>query len=384
MQQHWTLTKNFFEIKEMPFYWRLGKSKNKFENISQYLPVKLEPDNNFDFLKITFNKEEWSIIKKAYKQDATIGFLNQDSGHMETYGSSVNKFFLETVKRFNPVKIYEIGCGAGASIKYLENHGKKVIGIDPSEYSLKFSKELQFELINQFFSNTILDEQADFIFCNDVFEHIPEILNFSKSVFECLEEDGVFCIATTNSTDSIRFGDISMIEHQHVNMFTEISIHQILTSAGFSNIEISKGSYGNTFHIVARKVKEKKNKKRVSTQKVLSLSYFENIKKNLKYFSEIYHSSSVLNCYVPLRCLPYLASVGDFGKTKIFDSNKAWRGSFIDGYSLPIMGPDDICPDKDEKFFIGSLTFYTEIRKLLIQKGVSRNSIFSVLDVKDD
>ena len=84
--------------------------------------------------------------------------------------------------------------------------------------------------------------QADFIFCNDVFEHIPEVLNFSKSVFECLEEDGVFCIATTNSTDSIRFGDISMIEHQHVNMFTEISIHQILTSAGFSNIEISKGA----------------------------------------------------------------------------------------------------------------------------------------------
>ena len=59
MQQHWTLTKNFFEIKKMPFYWRLGKSKNKFENISQYLPVKLEPDNNFDFLKITFTKEEW-------------------------------------------------------------------------------------------------------------------------------------------------------------------------------------------------------------------------------------------------------------------------------------------------------------------------------------
>lgn len=384
MQQHWKLTKNLFEITAMPFYWRLGSNINMFENISQHLPVKLEPDNNFDFLKITFNKEEWSIIEKAYEQDATIGFLNQESGHMETYGSSVNNFFLETVKRFNAVKIYEIGCGAGASIKYLENHGKKVIGIDPSEYSLKYSKELNFELINRFFSKTLLDEQADFIFCNDVFEHIPEVLNFSKSVFECLEEDGVFCIATTNSTESIRFGDISIIEHQHVNMFTKTSIHQILTCAGFSDIEVSEGSYGNTFHIIARKLKEKKIEKGTSKHRTLSLSYFENIKRNLKYFSEIYHSSRVLNCYVPLRCLPYLASVGDFGKTKIFDSNKAWRGKFIDGYSLPILGPEDIRSDKDEKFFIGSLTFYTEIRNLLIQKGVPRDSIFSVLDIKDD
>ena len=87
-----------------------------------------------------------------------------------------------------------------------------------------------------------------------------------------------FCIATTNSTESIRFGDISIIEHQHVNMFTETSIHQILTCAGFSDIEVSEGSYGNTFHIVARKVKEKKIEKGTSRQKTLSLSYFENIK----------------------------------------------------------------------------------------------------------
>ena len=166
-------------------------------------------------------------------------------------------------------------------------------------------------------------------------------------------------------------------------MFTETSIHQILTCAGFSDIEVSEGSYGNTFHIVARKVKEKKLKKEPQDKNPV-FKLFQNIKRNLKYFSEIYHSSSVLNCYVPLRCLPYLASVGDFGKTKIFDSNKAWRGKFIDGYSLPILGPDDIRTGKDEKFFIGSLTFYTEIRNLLIQKGVPQESIFSVLDIKDE
>ena len=44
-----------------------------------------------------------------------------------------------------------------------------------------------------------------------------------------------------------------MLEHQHVNMFTELSIYQILRNAGFSNIEVQNGSYGNTFHVIARK-----------------------------------------------------------------------------------------------------------------------------------
>ena len=58
-----------------------------------------------------------------------IGFLNTESGQLHTYGSSVNNFFLDTVAQFSPRNIYEIGCGAGHSIQYLNQNGWKVTGI---------------------------------------------------------------------------------------------------------------------------------------------------------------------------------------------------------------------------------------------------------------
>ena len=382
MPLHWKSTRNSLEINEMPFYWRLSETGKKTDGIEQRLPIRIEADQEFDYLKINFKGKEWSILTAAYEQNATIGFINEESGQLKTYGSSVNKFFLESVQRFNPKKTYEIGCGAGISIQHMANHGWSVTGIDPSEYSYLWSQKLGFSLINDFFSDKLLDDQADFIFCNDVFEHIPDILNFSSQVFNCLDDEGVFCIATTNSTESIMLGDVSMLEHQHVNMFTEKSIYQILYSAGFAEVEVSKGSYGNTFHIIAKKtLGNKRIDKDPNEIEDLCFSFFDKVDRNLDYFGELYSSIENLNCYVPLRCMAYLSSVGDFGKTKIFESNLSWKGKFFDGYSLPIQSPDEIDTHQNAKFFIGSITFYKEIKRILVNKGVDESAIFSVLDI---
>ena len=99
----------------------------------------------------------------------------------------------------------------------------------------------------------MFDYKPDFIYCNDVFEHIPNVIDFSKQICESLADGGVFCFCTTNSTGAIELGDISMLEHQHVNMFTRESIMKILVAAGFGSIEVAGGSYGNTFHVHAVK-----------------------------------------------------------------------------------------------------------------------------------
>ena len=121
------------------------------------------------------------------------------------------------------------------------------MGVDPSEYSLRWSEKIGFRLINKFFDENIFNSQPDFIYCNDVFEHIPAVDQFAAKVFSCLDNGGVFAFATTNSTESITVGDISMLEHQHVNMYTDRSIYLILADAGFVDIKIERGSYGNTF-----------------------------------------------------------------------------------------------------------------------------------------
>jgi 2-polyprenyl-6-hydroxyphenyl methylase/3-demethylubiquinone-9 3-methyltransferase len=378
MNQHWHVTDTSLQIESMPFYWRLSDTGAVFQNIKQRLPIRVRCDERFDFLKYEPTTDEWASIEAAYFENENIGFLNPASGQLDTYGTSVNNFFLAVLSRDRPKRIYEIGCGAGHTITYLKKHGFNVTGIDPSLYSRAWSEQLGFPLVNEFFSRDLLNDAPDFIYCNDVFEHIRDPFQFSQVIFDSLASNGTFCIATTNSTRSIEIGDISILEHQHVNMFTERSIRLLLQEAGFHDIEIQKGTYGNTFHVIARKQKVSRSHSRECAGLFTCKGYFERANQRIRAFGTYYAHVEQLHAYVPLRCIPYLATVGDFGASYIYDSNAAWRNKYIDGYSQLVRGLHDVKYDPKCRYFIGSLTFYDEIRRSLNLQGCPSDAIDSI------
>lgn len=375
MQPHWNVREGCLEIAAMPFYWRLSDGSNAVPGIDARMPVRLQANMEFDYLELVLSADEQACLDLAYRQDANIGFINPESGQIDTYGASVNGFFLESVKAMQPSRIFEIGCGAGFSIEFMRRNGWQVTGIDPSEYSLRWSQRLGFPLINEFFDADALGLDADFVFCNDVFEHVGAVVEFSRQVCKALVPGGTFAFATTNSTQSIQVGDISMLEHQHVNMFTEGSIVRILRAAGFGEVRVGRGSYGNTFHVLARKGAGSLP----GDGRGDCAGYFERAQRRIESFGRL-HAQLAGSCryYVPLRCIPYLATVGDFGDHDLFDSNASWHGKYIDGYQRPIRSPQDIAPEDDCAFFIGSNTFFEEIRQNLMARGVPAGLIHGV------
>jgi SAM-dependent methyltransferase len=376
MTQLWNVWQDSLELSEMPFYWRLSSAPEGVAGIPSRMPIRVTYCEQYDYLTYIPSDAQWKAIDTAYRQNANIGFVNPESGHLHTYGASVNRFFLEAIQQRSPSRIYEIGCGAGFSIQFLKDYGWSVTGIDPSGYSLEWSRKLGFPLLNDFFNGDLLEGEADFIYCNDVFEHVPDVEKLSRDVFNSLKLGGVFCFSTTNSNRSIELGDISMLEHQHVNMFTTRSIYLLLLDAGFSEISIKGGSYGNTFQVIATKGGVVK---RPELPRIAGDGFFERAGKCLVSFEKFY--SQTAGCgqyYVPLRCIPYLAAVGDFGVSPIYDSNVLWRGKFIDGYARPIEAPSDLGVRTKDLFFVGSLTFFDEIKRALLRMGYSKNQVLSI------
>ena len=98
MRRHWTVKNNSLELDAMPFYWRMTHDQQRPEGIPARLPIRIEADSEFDYLRFRFNDAEWGAIDLAYQQDQTIGFINPDMGQMDTYGASVNGFVLNTLK----------------------------------------------------------------------------------------------------------------------------------------------------------------------------------------------------------------------------------------------------------------------------------------------
>lgn len=385
MTQHWHASPDSIEIAQMPFYWRLSDESAPHPTVAQRLGIRVVADPVYDYLKFLPNSEQWDVINQAYRQNENIGFLNPESGQMQTYGASVNNFILGELRRTQPrQQIVEIGCGAGFSIQFLRLHGFDVLGVDPSEYSLRWSERLNFRLVNDFFRDGLLETPPDFIYCNDVFEHVRDVEKFCEIVYRSLASNGTFCFATTNSTRSIAVGDISMFEHQHVNMFTNRSIALILGNAGFVDINISGGTYGNTFHVTA--VKRLRSLAQISApaaqdEGLFCSGYFERAAGRIRAFERYYHEQQPPNCYVPLRSIPYLACVGDFGQARVFDSNVAWRHKYIDGYASPIESFGDIAYSRGQRFFVASLTFFREIRSMLLNKGYPEDAVKSIEDL---
>ncbi len=365
----------------MPFYWRLSSAATPFPGIEPRMGIKVVADSEYDYLKFVPSGEQWEVIDAAYRQNANIGFLNPESGQMQTYGASVNNFLLGALRRKQPRRVVEIGCGAGYSIQFFRQHGFDVLGVDPSEYSLRWSERLGFRLVNDFFREGLLEQRPDFVYCNDVFEHVRDVEKFSATVHECLADGGTFCFATTNSTRSIAVGDISILEHQHVNMFTNRSIALILSKTGFEDIDICGGTYGNTFNVTAVKRPRGVARNAAPAAQVAGPfcdGYFQRAADRIRAFERYYHEHPLLHCYVPLRSIPYLACVGDFGKSRVFDSNIAWRHKYIDGYAAPIEGVEDIGYSREERFFVASLTFFQEIRTTLMGKGYPEDAVQSI------
>jgi SAM-dependent methyltransferase len=366
----------------MPFYWRLSDASVPYPGIATQMGIRVVADSDYDYLKFVPTEEQWDVISAAYRQNENIGFLNPESGQMDTYGSSVNSFLLDELRRTKPRLVVEIGCGAGFSIQFLRQHGFDVLGVDPSEYSRLWSERLGFRLVNDFFREELLDEQPDFVYCNDVFEHVREVETFSATVYECLADGGTFCFSTTNSTRSIAIGDISMFEHQHVNMFTDRSMTLILSKAGFVDINIRSGAYGNTLQVTAvkraqRGVGAPATEMGWRTARACD-GYFKRAAGRIRAFERFYHEYPDLQCYVPLRSVPYLACVGDFGRSRVFDSNVAWRNKYIDGYASPIQGLEDIAYSPGQRFFVASLTFLEEIKATLAAKGYPEHAVQSI------
>jgi len=378
MQPHWIVQEDSIKISKMPFYWRLGYDLSNNFDVENYMPMMVKKDEIHDYLKYVPTESEWKNMENAYRKDQNIGFMNPESGQMSTYGNSFNKFILQQCMRFNPKKIFEIGCGAGFTIKSLNDAGFSVIGIDPSDYSKQWSKKLSFKLINSFLTDGTINGDADFIYCNDVFEHIVDVSNFSLNVFNSLIPGGVFCVSTTNSQKSIELGDISMFEHQHVNMFTKKSIESILKTSGFSDVIIQSGTYGNTFQVIA--IKGHTNDDYSIEKDSLCDDFFKKAKNTINEFEIIYKSHDKVRFYVPLRCIPYLSTVGDFGRSEIYDSNKNWKGKYIDGYYNSVKSMDDII-DFETPFFIGSNTFFDEIKSSLENIGYASKIIFGIHDI---
>ncbi len=239
-----------------------GYFPRKGEEDSRYLaPMQLLMCANCLLVQITPDVAD-EILFSDYRYISSVGMQEHFNGFAEWFTLELNPS--------KTLQILEIGCNDGPLLRALFESGFNPVGIDPATNIVKIAQAEGFEVINDFFSESILDKynlrnsQDVVISCNS-FAHISSISGIAKAVSESLKPNGIFIVEVQSLLELINNNSFDFIYHEHKYYYSIRSIEYLLKKYGLSLIDGMKidthgGSYRLIFsknsHDKSRRIKE--------------------------------------------------------------------------------------------------------------------------------
>lgn len=188
--------------------------------IKKYYPPETWPRGKakIDFEAATINNQPWRKVMKLR------------TAHL--------------LKYIENGRILDIGCGDGFFLKYLEEKGWKVCGVEPGEVGSRYAREV---LGIEVFTGNLEDANFpdnwfDAASLYAVFEHLPDPVKTLKEIGEILKPGGILFISVPNfgGIESKLFGEkwVAIKAQFHFYHFTPGTLSRIVHKAGFRVLEI--------------------------------------------------------------------------------------------------------------------------------------------------
>ena len=150
----------------------------------------------------------------------------------------------------HPVKILDIGCGAGTIALYLASKGNDVLGIDISKNAIVSANESK-KLIGlknvtfkkMHFPDETPEEKFDFIILTEVIEHLENDELALKKIFSLLKSNGMVLISTPSKNAPLyRLGIATEFDIRvgHLRRYTIQELARKCEKTGFKILETKK------------------------------------------------------------------------------------------------------------------------------------------------
>jgi 2-polyprenyl-3-methyl-5-hydroxy-6-metoxy-1,4-benzoquinol methylase len=381
------LDNQILTINKMPLYWRIkNDSSDKHNFIDDSVNFICYYDEILNLVKQKVDASLKNTLNLIYKEEFNVGYLQDEHTMSKGYGDDLMSFIENTLKNCDVKTILEIGCGGCYILEKLKLQGYDVVGIDPSPIASKNGDKKKLNVINDFYPSKHYNKKADVIFHSDVLEHMDNPVEFLKLQYDGLTENGILIISVPDCTESIQLGDVSMFLHQHINYFDQTSLRNAVQKAGFRVIELKKAGYGGSLYCSA--VKDNSLHTPETKSDIHENKYLLEANKKIENFGnliqKIVDEQKTIGFYMPLRAIPYLATLNDFDNFRIFDDTVHWHYKYIDGLNIKIENFEDLEQNPVDVLFVMSLTFAEIIKKKVQNSKIQNLDIFTLDSMLND
>lgn len=131
-------------------------------------------------------------------------------------------------------RVVEIASNDGYLLQFVTARGMDALGIEPARNIAAVARERGVPTIDEFFTNELARDlvasrgQADIIFANNVFAHVPDLTDFTRALATLLAPGGLLAIEVAYLVDLIDGNEFDTIYHEHYQYYTLLSAEAVL------------------------------------------------------------------------------------------------------------------------------------------------------------
>jgi SAM-dependent methyltransferase len=168
------------------------------------------------------------------KQSAKSRLYSQYAGQIHTLSSMFDK-------RPDQIRVLDFGMGWGYWSRMAQAHGLNVVGYELSEQRVEHARKMGITVIDDL---TVVEDDFDFIYANQVFEHLSNPVQTLQALCQRLKPAGFVYIRVPDGRDVVsglaRLGwtpDLDAIHPlEHINCFTRKTLVNLGARAGLQPV----------------------------------------------------------------------------------------------------------------------------------------------------
>lgn len=260
-------------------------SKKDLIKNEKFLPLKVYVCKNC-WLSQT---QDYTSSKKLFRHDYA-------------YYSSTSKSFVDHAKKYSDKIIKKLHLNSKSNVieiasndgYLLKNFLKKNIpcfGIEPTINTAKAAEKIGIRVIKKFFNTKLSKKlikdkkQADLIIGNNVFAHVPDILDFTKGMSILLKKNGTITLEFPHLLELMKYSQFDTVYHEHFSYLSLIAVKGIFSKFDLKIYDVEKiKTHGGSLRVYACK-KGKKNYISKNVKKIINQEKKYGLNKITKYNS---------------------------------------------------------------------------------------------------
>lgn len=226
----------------------LGKSppsnaylmRSKSKEVETYYPLILMLcESCFLLQTIDYNKPEELFDKDyAYLSSTSLTWLKHSSEFTKT---SIAKLGLTSNSY-----VVEIASNDGYLLQYFRDFSIPCLGVEPTSSTAELSRKKGIEVIEDFFNYQLSEKiiknykRADLIIANNVYAHVPDIVNFTRGIENLLSDDGVVSIEFPHLLNLILENQFDTVYHEHFSYLSLYTLKFIFEKCSLKILDVEE------------------------------------------------------------------------------------------------------------------------------------------------